>query len=110
MGHNVHWICLRYDTPKLRPRYAQDISTAIGGILLFFGGTLLVFVGVLSVNAGQFFFIKRGSFFFIKSAHFHEIHHFLKVKDPWFHNIHNFLKTGFNKCDSFHVKILYSLK
>ena len=26
------------------------------------------------------FFIKRGSFF-IESAHFHEIHHFLKVKD-----------------------------
>ena len=25
MGHNVHWICLRYDTPKLRPRYAQDM-------------------------------------------------------------------------------------
>ena len=41
-------------------------------------GDMIFFIN----NAGQFF-IKRGSFFFIKSAHFHEIHHFLKVKD-WF--------------------------
>ena len=28
----------------------------------------------------------------MKSAHFHEIHQFLKVKDPWFHENHHFFE------------------